>query len=648
MALMQIAEPGESPDPHKRKLGVGIDLGTTHSLVAAVRSGSAETLPDQDGRHLLPSVVHYARSGEVQVGHDALAHTDDPLNTIASIKRLMGRGIADLTSLNNQLPYEFLEPEATGMPLVKTRAGGLSPVEISAEILRVLAVRAEQTMAADITGAVITVPAYFDDAQRQATKDAAAIAGLNVLRLINEPTAAAVAYGLDADSQLSKDGARTIAVYDLGGGTFDISILRLQQGVFEVLSTGGDTALGGDDFDRRIAQWALEAAGWQGDLSPEQMATVMRAARAAKECLSEQPEVSLDLESSLAWTGALTSAEFEALVAPLVSKSIRACKKALRDADLAIDEISEIVLVGGSTRMPCVRASLTDFFARDPLCSIDPDKVVAVGAAIQADVLVGNKNDSDMLLLDVLPLSLGVETMGGLVEKIIQRNTPIPVAMAQEFTTYKDGQTAMAIHVLQGERDKVVDCRSLARFELRGIPPMVAGAARIKVAYQVDADGLLSVTAEESTTGVQTTVQVKPSYGLEDSEVMSMLEQSFTHAEADMQARALQEQKVEAERSIYALEVALEKDGAELLSASEREGLQAVMEELRTLAVADDERAIEKMIEHLNEISGDFAARRMDSTIQRALAGHSVDELDAELSKDDENASTKTNAETKV
>ena len=648
MALMQIAEPGESPEPHKRKLGVGIDLGTTHSLVAAVRSGSAETLPDQDGRHLLPSVVHYAQGGEVQVGHDALAHTDDPLNTIASIKRLMGRGIADLTSLNNQLPYEFLEPEATGMPLVKTRAGGLSPVAISAEILCVLAVRAEQTMAADITGAVITVPAYFDDAQRQATKDAAAIAGLNVLRLINEPTAAAVAYGLDADSQLSKDGGRTIAVYDLGGGTFDISILRLQQGVFEVLSTGGDTALGGDDFDRCIAQWALKAAGWQGDLSPEQMAAVMRAARAAKECLSGQLEVSLNLESSLAWSGVLTRAEFEALVAPLVSKSIRSCKKALRDADLAIDEISEIVLVGGSTRMPCVRTSLTDFFAREPLCSIDPDKVVAVGAAIQADVLVGNKNDSDMLLLDVLPLSLGVETMGGLVEKIIQRNTPIPVAMAQEFTTYKDGQTAMAIHVLQGERDKVADCRSLARFELRGIPPMVAGAARIKVAYQVDADGLLGVTAEESTTGVQTTVQVKPSYGLEDSEVMSMLEQSFTHAKADMQARALQEQKVEAERSLYALEVALEKDGAELLSAAEREGLQDAMRKLQELAAGDDERAIEKMIEHLNEISGDFAARRMDGTIQRALAGHSVDELDAELSKDDENASTETNAEIKV
>mgnify|MGYP000091351108 CR=1 FL=1 len=623
---------------------IGIDLGTTNSCVAVMDGDKPRVIENAEGQRTTPSVIAFTESGERLVGQPARRQAvTNPDHTYFAIKRLIGRPFTDpMVKKDAKLvPYKIVKGK-NGDAYVQGREKDLSPAEVSAMTLQKMKETAESFLGDKVTQAVITVPAYFNDAQRQATKDAGKIAGLEVLRIINEPTAAALAYGMN------KEDGKTIAVYDLGGGTFDISILRLQQGVFEVLSTGGDTALGGDDFDRCIAQWALKAAGWQGDLSPEQMAAVMRAARAAKECLSGQLEVSLNLESSLAWSGVLTRAEFEALVAPLVSKSIRSCKKALRDADLAIDEISEIVLVGGSTRMPCVRTSLTDFFAREPLCSIDPDKVVAVGAAIQADVLVGNKNDSDMLLLDVLPLSLGVETMGGLVEKIIQRNTPIPVAMAQEFTTYKDGQTAMAIHVLQGERDKVADCRSLARFELRGIPPMVAGAARIKVAYQVDADGLLGVTAEESTTGVQTTVQVKPSYGLEDSEVMSMLEQSFTHAKADMQARALQEQKVEAERSLYALEVALEKDGAELLSAAEREGLQDAMRKLQELAAGDDERAIEKMIEHLNEISGDFAARRMDGTIQRALAGHSVDELDAELSRDDENDSTETNAEINV
>ena len=632
MALLQISEPGAAPAPHQRKVGVGIDLGTTHSLVAAVRSGTADTLPDESGRHLLPSVVRYHKDGSVVVGDyffdeaggkTAQAKTAaDAQDTISSVKRLMGRGIADLKRLNEQLPYDFADDLATGMPLLRTSAGNVSPVQVSAEILKVLADRAQRTLGESLDGAVITVPAYFDDAQRQATKDAAALAGLNVLRLINEPTAAAVAYGLD------HSGDSTIAVYDLGGGTFDISVLRLHHGVFEVLATGGDTALGGDDIDRAIAQWALAEANWLEPLNHQQYDGLLRTARAAKEALSTADVVDLDLSAYIKWSGQLQRPAFEALITPLVDKSIRTSKKTLRDAGMDIADIAEVVLVGGSTRIPYVRERLTTLFARPPLHDLDPDRVVAIGAAVQADILVGNKPDSDLLLLDVLPLSLGIETMGGLTEKIIHRNTPIPVAMAQEFTTYKDGQTAMSIHVVQGERDRIVDCRSLARFELRGIPPMVAGAAHILVSFQVDADGLLEVSAKEQSTGVQAAINVKPSYGLEDGDVVQMLQEAYANAELDKQARLLAEQKVEASRAVEALRAALAEDGFTLLSRDDYAELHAAVDDLERQAALSDVRAIELKIEQLNTLSGDFAAQRMNSTIKSALAGHSVQEFD--------------------
>lgn len=619
MALLQIAEPGQSPQPHQRRLAVGIDLGTTNSLVAALRSGVTAPLADADGQVILPSVVRY-HADRVEVGACAKrAAAADPFNTISSVKRLMGRGLADVKQLGEQLPYRFRQAESQ-MPFIETVQGAKSPVEISAEILRALRERAEATLGGELVGAVITVPAYFDDAQRQATKDAARLAGLKVLRLLNEPTAAAVAYGLDRQAE------GVVAIYDLGGGTFDISILRLTKGVFEVLATGGDTALGGDDFDHAVADWILQQAGVSEDLAPGEQRELLKIACDAKERLSVDETVQV---AYAGWAGELHRETFDALIEPLIARSLRSCRRAVRDSGVELDEITAVVMVGGSTRVPKVRSSVGQLFGREPLTDIDPDEVVAIGAAIQAETLAGNNRDGEeLLLLDVIPLSLGLETMGGLMEKIIPRNTTIPVARAQDFTTYKDGQSAMMIHVLQGERELISDCRSLARFELRGIPPMVAGAAKIRVTFQVDADGLLSVSARELASGVEASIQVKPSYGLTDGEIARMLEDSFRKADQDRDARALREQLVDAQRLLEAVEAALIADGERLLSAEERAAIEAQMAELRALLDSQDVSAIERQTKRLSQITDAFAARRLDSTVKAALAGRRLNDIE--------------------
>lgn len=616
MALLQISEPGLSAAPHQRRLAAGIDLGTTHSLIATVRSGQAETLADAQGRCLLPSVVHY-QATERRVGWEARAQAaQDPVNTISSVKRMMGRSLADIQQRYPNLPYQF-QASDNGLPIMVTAAGPVNPVSVSADILATLAERARATLAGELAGVVITVPAYFDDAQRQGTKDAARLAGLHVLRLLNEPTAAAIAYGLDSGQE------GVIAVYDLGGGTFDISILRLSRGVFEVLATGGDSALGGDDFDHLLADWLREQAGIADRSDHGVQRQLLDAAIAAKIALSEAQSVQVNIAG---WQGEVTREQFEALIATLVKRTLVACRRVLKDAAVAVEDVLEVVMVGGSTRVPLVREQVGDFFGRTPLTSIDPDKVVAIGAAIQADILVGNKPDSEMLLLDVIPLSLGLETMGGLVEKVIPRNTTIPVARAQEFTTFKDGQSAMMIHVLQGERELVQDCRSLARFTLRGLPALPAGGAHIRVTFQVDADGLLSVTAMEKSTGVAAAIQVKPSYGLSDGEIAEMIKDSMLNAQSDVDARKLAEQRVEASRVLESLQGALASDAA-LLSAQERQEIDSAVANLRQTLQGSDAAAIEAAIKMVDATTQNFAARRMNVSIRRALAGHSVDEV---------------------
>ncbi len=622
MALLQISEPGQSTAPHEHRFAAGIDLGTTNSLVATVRSGIAETLADEVGKHILPSVVRYTKN-EIIVGAEALRYaTKDPLNTLASVKRLMGRSVADLATLEGYLPYEFSKHDSA-VPRIETAAGAVTSVEVSAEILKTLRARAESSLGGELVGVVITVPAYFDDAQRQATKDAATLAGLNVFRLLNEPTAAAVAYGLDQQAE------GITAIYDLGGGTFDISILKLTKGVFEVLSTGGDTALGGDDFDREIAAWILGQAKLSANDDHQMMRRVMKEARRAKEALSddEQVEINVQLEDENNFQAILSRQVFESLIEKHIGKTIAWCRKTLREADVEVDQVQHVVMVGGSTRTPYVREKVAEFFTKPPLTNIDPDKVVAIGAAQQADKLAGNNPDEEMLLLDVIPLSLGIETMGELVEKIIPRNTVIPVTMAQKFTTFKDGQTAMRVHVLQGEREKVADCRSLATFDLTGIPPMVAGAAHILVTFQVDADGLLSVSAEEEASGVHASVEVKPSYGLSDSEIESMLTDSFANAEQDMHIRMLAEQQVEADRVLEALRSALEKDG-EILSAEELAKVNNAKDKLVIARQTGDEDKIKTAIKNLENESEEFIARRMNRSVQQVMKGHRVEEFE--------------------
>nr|WP_304187610.1 Fe-S protein assembly chaperone HscA [Hafnia alvei] len=616
MALLQISEPGLSAAPHQRRLAAGIDLGTTNSLVATVRSGQAETLADAQGRHLLPSVVHYLKD-DIVVGYEARQQAaQDPVNTISSAKRLMGRSLADVQARYPHMPYQF-EASENGLPMMITEGGSVNPIQVSAEILKALAERAKVTLEGELDGVVITVPAYFDDAQRQGTKDAARLAGLHVLRLLNEPTAAAIAYGLDSGQE------GVIAVYDLGGGTFDISILRLSRGVFEVLATGGDSALGGDDFDHLLADFLREQSGYADRSDARIQRQFLDVAVEAKIALSDAEKVDVEVAG---WKGCVTREQFDELIGTLVKRTLLSCRRALKDAGVTADEVIEVVMVGGSTRVPLVRELVGEFFGRTPLTSIDPDRVVAIGAAIQADILVGNKPDSEMLLLDVIPLSLGLETMGGLVEKVIPRNTTIPVARAQEFTTFKDGQNAMMIHVVQGERELVQDNRSLARFTLRGIPAMPAGGAHIRVTFQVDADGLLSVTAMEKSTGVQSSIQVKPSYGLSDDEIITMIKDSMANASGDISARMLAEQKVEAARVLESLTGALAEDSA-LLSESELSNIKQAVTALEQAAAGDVAGDIEAAIKVLDAQTQEFAARRMDASVRRALAGHSVDEV---------------------